>query len=230
MNELNPALYLVSVPIGNLGDMTPRALETLLNVDYILAEDTREMVKLLHLLTQEKFPPVYSYRDQIHGRIVNKVILDINSGQRVALASDRGTPTISDPGYLLVRDVLAANLNVEAVPGVSAVVTALTLSGLPTDRFTFLGFLPRTPGKQKKLLRNFADLETTLIMYESPFRVVKLLEAIQQELGDEVKVAVCRELTKLNQEVLRGTVATVLEELKSRKLLQGEFVVCLRIN
>jgi 16S rRNA (cytidine1402-2'-O)-methyltransferase len=227
-------LLLVSLPLGNLQDVTLRALQVLQSVDYILAEDTREMIKFAQafraqgLLNGEMLPSIKSYRDQTHARVEAQVIADLQSGMQIALCSDRGTPTISDPGYLMVRAAIAAGITVEAIPGPSSAIAALTISGLPTDRFTFLGFLPRTPGKQRKLMQGFADLETTLIIFESPFRVVKLLESIQEVFGEQAPVAVCRELTKMHEEVVRGPVAQVLADFKARKKILGEFVICVR--
>lgn len=234
-------LLLVSLPLGNLQDVTLRALQTLRSVDYILAEDTREIIKFAQayrdtpllaadeaLNPEHRFPTIKSYRDQTHSRVEAQIITDLKSGMQIALCSDRGTPTISDPGYLMVRAAIAAGITVEAIPGPSSAIAALTISGLPTDRFTFLGFLPRTPGKQRKLMQGFADLETTLIIFESPFRVVKLLESIQEVFGEEAPVAVCRELTKMHEEVVRGPVSQVLADFKARKKILGEFVICVR--
>jgi 16S rRNA (cytidine1402-2'-O)-methyltransferase len=220
-------LILVSLPLGNLQDITFRSLETLKSVDYILAEDTREIIKFAHAL-ETTFPHIKSYRDQIHERIVESVLADLESGKKIALVSDRGTPTISDPGYLLVRDVKAAGYEVTATPGASAVITALSISGLPTDRFTFLGFLPRRPGRQKALLQDFLELDTTLIMYESPFRILSLLKVIN-EVAPEAQVCCARELTKMHEEVINGTAAELSEHFGKRKV-QGEFVVLVRQN
>lgn len=215
-------LYLVSVPIGNLEDITLRAIKTLKEVNAIVCEDTREAGKLLQLLDLPK-KQLISYREQNHERSLGYIAQILENGEDLALISDRGTPGISDPGFKLVRDLTARGIIVVPVPGPSAVIAALSASGLPTDRFIFLGFLPKSTGKQKKLLQQFAVLPATFIIYESPFRVFRLLKTILEELG-EIDVAVARELTKQNEEFIRGKTSAVLNELEGKKI-KGEIVV-----
>jgi len=214
-------LYIVSLPLGNLEDITLRALRTLSEVDAILAEDTREIAKFLTLKSLPR-KKLISYRDQNHDRVVKEIAERIEQGENLALVSDRGTPTISDPGYKLVRDLTSLGITVVTIPGPVAAMAALSISGLPTDRFVFLGFLPRSRGKQRKILGEFATLPATFIIYESPFRIVSLLRVIA-ELGN-VDVALARELTKMNEEVIRGKVLDVIDLLKDKKL-KGEWVV-----
>jgi 16S rRNA (cytidine1402-2'-O)-methyltransferase len=218
-------LFVVSTPIGNMGDSSSRSLEILKSVSYVAAEDTREMGKLFALNNIPK-PEWISYRDQNHAKAVTKILGILKGGSDIALTSDRGTPTISDPGYKLVRDALEEGIEVISIPGPSALVAALSISGLPTDKFTFLGFLPRTKGKQKKILQEFGQLQNTLIMYESPYRVRQLLENILETLGDIDTVAV-KEITKVHEQVIRGTTSQILSQLESTNL-KGEWVVLCR--
>lgn len=216
-------LVLVSLGIGNSQDVSLRALEALKTAEIVLAEDTREISKFykMHELVT---PKLLSYRDQNHLRMLPQVLSFLSEQKTVLLVSDRGTPAISDPGYLLVRDVLAAGFEVDSIPGPTALIDALVISGLPTDRFAFLGFLPRTLGKQKKILAAYKEIPTTLIAYESPFRVKYLLQSITEVFGDTVKVSVARELTKRFQQVITGDVKKVTEEF-SKQPPKGEFVV-----
>jgi 16S rRNA (cytidine1402-2'-O)-methyltransferase len=214
-------LYIVPTPIGNLSDITLRALEVLKEVELILSEDTRDTTKLLdrYGITKSQI----SYRDQNHERVFERLFELLDTGADIALVSDSGTPLISDPGFKLVRDLIAKEIPVVALPGASAVTSALVVSGFPTDKFTFLGFLPKSGGQRKKLLMEYGGLDSTLIIYESPFRINKLLEEIKESL-DERKVCLVNDQTKLYEKVIRGTVSELLENTKSAKL-KGEFVV-----
>lgn len=223
---MNGKLYVVASPIGNMQDISRRALTVLQEVDLIAAEDTREIAKFFKILGL-RYRELASYRDQTHERALPRLLATLAEGRNIALVSDRGTPAISDPGYKLVRDVAAAGFEVVAVPGVSAVISALSIAGLPTDRFTFLGFLPRTAGKQKKLLQQYAIPETTLVVYESPFRLLKLLNNALEALGDK-EAAVAFELTKLHERVLRGSLSSLGNQLKDSQI-KGEIVVLIRI-
>jgi 16S rRNA (cytidine1402-2'-O)-methyltransferase len=218
----NGNLFLVSVPIGNLKDITLRAIETLKQTDVLIAEDTRQAGKLLLLLGIEH-KNMLSYRDQNHEQMLPRISEILASGKSAALISDRGTPTISDPGYKLVRDLMQQGFNIIPIPGPVAAIAALTASGLPTDKFSFLGFLPKSSGKQAELLEKFGKLSATFIIYESPFRVIKLLETIRKVLG-EIPVSAIHELTKVNETVVTGKVSEVLEKLKTQKP-KGEWVV-----
>lgn len=215
-------LILVSLGIGNAQDVSLRALEALKTATTVLAEDTREILKFYRIHNLE-IPKLVSYRDQTHARSLPNVLSALRSGEDLLLVSDRGTPAISDPGYLLVRDVVAAGFEVDSIPGPTAVIDALILSGLPTDRFAFLGFLPRTASKQRKLLAQYTNIATTLIMYESPFRVKALIESIAQVFGNAASVVVARELTKQYQQLLRGEARELLLQLKLP--IKGECVV-----
>lgn len=223
---MNGKLYVVASPIGNMQDISARALQVLQDVELIAAEDTREIAKFFKLLGL-RYKELISYRDQNHERALPRLLAELADGKDLALVSDRGTPAISDPGYKLVRDVLAAGFEVVAVPGASAVISALSIAGLPTDRFTFLGFLPRTAGKQKKLLQLYAIPETTLVMYESPFRLLKLLQNALEALGDK-EAAVAFELTKMHERLSKGSLSSLVAELKDSKI-KGEIVVLIRI-
>ncbi len=214
-------LYLVSGPIGNFNDITLRAIDILKSSDIILSEDTRETSKLLNNLNIKA--EQISYRDQNHERIIDTVLGLLEEGKVLSLVSDSGTPVISDPGFKLVRELKNKNINVVPVPGPTAAMTAISASGLPTDRFVFLGFLPKTSGRRQNLLKIYGDLDNTLIIYESPYRIVKLLEEILETLGDR-KVCLARELTKIHEEIVTDKVSILLEKTKNRSP-KGEFVV-----
>lgn len=212
-------LYIVASPIGNLEDISFRALKVLKEVSFILSEDTRETQKILNHFEISK--QQISYRDQNHNQVVKKIMDILNDGLDVALLSDRGTPLISDPGYKLVRDVIAGGFKVESIPGPSSVISALVVSGLPTDKFIFLGFLPKSEGQRASMLKTYGNLESTLILFESPYRITKLLEEIKDSLGER-DVVVAKELTKLHEEVYRFN----LKDLADQKIdTRGEFVV-----
>ena len=212
-------LYIVASPIGNLEDISIRAINTLKEVDFILSEDTRETQKILNHFSISK--PQISYRDQNHQVVVKRVIDILNDGLNLALLSDRGTPLISDPGFKLVRDVISSGFKVESIPGPSSVISALVVSGLPTDRFIFLGFLPKSESQRLEMLKKYGNLDSTLIIFESPFRIDKLLDEAKKSLGER-DVVVAKELTKLHEEVYRFN----LKDLDQQKIdTRGEFVV-----
>lgn len=216
---MNGKLYLIATPIGNMDDISARALKVLAEIDYILSEDTRETQKLLSFYHISK--PQISYRDQNHERVLNQIFGFLESGLNVALVSDRGTPLISDPGFKLVRELISRGISIESIPGPSSVIASLILSGLPTDKFTFLGFLPKTKSQIIKQLKDYGSLDATLVIFESPFRILSLLETAFKTLGSR-DVAVCKELTKLHEEIYRFN----LKDLESQKIdLRGEFVV-----
>ncbi len=217
-------LYLVSTPIGNLEDITLRAVRVLKEVDLIAAEDTRTARKLLD--RYEIKTPVVSYYDAVERSKTPELIARLESGKAVALISEAGTPGISDPGYRLVAAAREAGIPVVPVPGPSAAIAALAASGLPTDRFAFEGFLPSSPAARRKKLYSLLDEERTLIFYESPRRVLSTLEEVEQIFGDR-PVAVAREMTKIHEEFLRGTAAEVGGMLKERDRIRGEIVLIL---
>lgn len=219
--NLSPALYLVATPIGNMGDMTYRAVETLRGVDLILCEDTRVTRKLL--THYDIHVPVGVYNDLSEGRDPDFILDQIAAGKSVALVSDAGMPLISDPGYKLVRACRDAGVKVTSVPGANAVLTALQLSGLPTDAFLFLGFLPTKSGARRAVLADVARVPATIICYERADRVAALLSDVQAAMGSRV-VAVARELTKLFEDVRRGAIPDILDGLEKNPI-KGEVVV-----
>lgn len=220
--QLPAGLYLVPTPIGNLGDVTIRALQVLSAADFIYCEDTRVTVRLL-----ERYGirgRLKSYHDH-NGEVAGKAIMaDIQTGHVIALCSDAGTPLISDPGFPLVRDCLASGLKVEALPGASAVLPALQLAGFPTDRFVFLGFLPQKPNERLRVLNEIQSRNETIVVYESPYRILDSLADMSSVLGDR-PISVSREISKLHEETLRGTAAQIHAEFTTRLSIKGEFVV-----
>jgi 16S rRNA (cytidine1402-2'-O)-methyltransferase len=218
---MSAQLFVVPTPIGNLEDITLRAINTLKSVDMILAEDTRTTSFLLKHLQIEK--PLKSYHQHNEHKIVEEIVSMIRSGKTVALASDAGTPGISDPGFLLIRECIAANIEVTTLPGPTAFVPALVNSGLPCNEFSFYGFLPQKKGRQTKL-KQLALEDKTLVLYESPFRLVKLLEELKQFLGENRKACVSRELSKMFEENKRGTLQELITYFSS-KAVKGEIVV-----
>jgi 16S rRNA (cytidine1402-2'-O)-methyltransferase len=215
------ALYLVPTPIGNLGDITLRALEVLKKVDIILAEDTRTSGSLLRHYDITK--PIQSFHIFNEHQVHEKLVLRMKAGETFALVSDAGTPGISDPGYLLVRECLKASLLIECLPGATALIPALVKSGFPTDRFAFEGFLPHKKGKQT-LLKKLAEEDRTIIVYESPHRLIKSLEQMKEFFGNDRLVSVSRELTKLHEETFTGPLQAVLNHFTSKEI-KGEIVI-----
>ncbi|HLN20104.1 MAG TPA: 16S rRNA (cytidine(1402)-2'-O)-methyltransferase [Bacteroidales bacterium] len=216
-------LYIVPTPIGNLSDMTFRAVDVLKSVNMILAEDTRQTRKLLdhYGITT----PLQSYHAFNEHKNVDYVCDRIASGQTTALVSDAGTPGISDPGFLLVRNCIAKGIKVETLPGATAFVPALVNSGIPSDHFCFEGFLPPKKGRNKKITA-LADEKRTMVFYESPFRLVRTLEEFSSIFGPERDVCVSRELSKLYEENIRGTLSEVASHYKN-KPPKGEIVIIL---
>jgi 16S rRNA (cytidine1402-2'-O)-methyltransferase len=223
--KLSPGLYLVATPIGTARDITLRALDLLSAADVIAAEDTRSLRKLLdiHGIPLEGRPLV-AYHDHSNSSVRKRLLQDIVAGKSVVYASEAGTPMVADPGYDLVRDAITAALPLVSAPGPSAVITALTVSGLPTDRFFFAGFLPNASGKRKTALRDVATVPGTLAFYESPKRVAAMLRDAAEVLGPARRAVVCRELTKKFEEVLRGTLQE-LAQVCAERTLKGEIVV-----
>lgn len=214
-------LYLVPTPIGNLEDMTFRAVRILKEVDLILAEDTRTSSKLLHHFgIQNKLSSYHKFNE--HQATAN-LVKRIGEGENIALISDAGTPGISDPGYLLVKNCLDQNITVECLPGATALIPALVNSGLPSDRFCFEGFLPVKKGRQTRL-RALATEERTIIFYESPYRLIKTLEQLCEFFGNDRQASVSRELSKLYEENFRGVLSEVLAHFKA-KTIKGELVI-----
>jgi 16S rRNA (cytidine1402-2'-O)-methyltransferase len=221
MEKEKISLYVVPTPIGNLGDITLRALEVLKSVDLILAEDTRTSGNLLRHYNINK--SVQSFHIFNEHKALASVIGRLQKGETIALVSDAGTPGISDPGFLLVRETLKNNLPVECLPGATAFVPALVKSGFPTDRFVFEGFLPHKKGRQT-LLKELAKEERTIVFYESPHRLVKTLEQIREFFGSERIVSVSRELTKLHEETYTGEIEEEITHFTSKEV-KGEIVL-----
>ena len=223
-------LYIVATPIGNLGDITVRAIDILKSVPFILAEDTRESIKLLK--RYEIPTQLISYRDQNHERMIVKIREKLDMGLNLALISDCGTPLISDPGFKLVRELKQNGYLVESIPGPSAIIAALSISGLPTDRFSFLGFLPKSDKRRVEILNTYLKLGSTVILYESPKRVLDLLNNIYSCPFDST-VVLAKDLTKKREEILSGNVNELILLLKERGFENsphGEFVVMVYPN
>jgi 16S rRNA (cytidine1402-2'-O)-methyltransferase len=222
MSSTNPAsLYIIATPIGNMGDITFRAIEILKSVDVILAEDTRTSGILLKHYQISK--PLQSFHNFNEHKIVGSLIERLKNGERMALISDAGTPGISDPGFLIARACVQAGLKIECPPGATAFVPALIKSGLPSDRFVFEGFLPQKKGRQT-LLKKLAEEERTMIFYESPYRLVKTLQQFKEYFGIERRASVSRELTKMFEETVNGSLEEVLLHFQTKDV-KGEIVV-----
>ncbi len=216
-----PKLFVVPTPVGNLEDITLRAIRILKEVDTILAEDTRTTGFLLKHYQIDK--QVISYHKFNEHKTLQRLIERLQNGENLALVSDAGTPSISDPGFLLVRACVENDIEIECLPGATALIPALVNSGFPSDRFCFEGFLPQKKGRQKRL-QELSEETRTLILYESPFRIVKLLNEITTYFGCDRLVSLSRELTKMFEENLRGTAAGLAEQLKDRTI-KGEIVL-----
>ncbi|HOL21443.1 MAG TPA: 16S rRNA (cytidine(1402)-2'-O)-methyltransferase [bacterium] len=217
-------LYIVATPIGNLDDITFRAIDVLKNVDIILCEDTREALKLLNHLGIKKTLVSY-YRDNEKPRLKRAIEL-LLEGKDIALICDRGTPGVSDPAYLLVREAYKNNIPVSPVPGASALTAAMSVCGLPTDRIIFYGFLPRKKGKKRRIMEELKEREETIIFYESVHRIKETLEFMKEVFSDR-EVTLCRELTKKFEEIRTGTVSEIADYYKDREM-KGEFVIIIR--
>lgn len=225
--SLKPGLYLVPTPIGNLRDLTFRALDTLAGVDLIVCEDTRVTGKLMKAFGLKK--PMRVYNDHSNERDRDAIAKMIAEGESVALVSDAGTPLISDPGFKLVRQMIAAGIPVTALPGANAVLPALQLSGLPSDAFSFIGFLPARSGPRRSLLEKWRERPGTLIAYETAPRLLESLKDIKKVLGDR-PAAIARELTKLYEEVRREKLSVLIEELEKDGPPKGEIVLIVGEN
>jgi len=219
-------LFIVPTPIGNLGDITFRAIETLKSVDLILAEDTRTSLKLLKHYNIENSVESYHMHNE-HKKLIS-IIDKLNSGFEIALISDAGTPGISDPGFLLIRECIKNNIEIECLPGATALIPALVNSGLPSDRFLFEGFLPVKKGRTKRL-KEIAEENRTVIFYESPHRILKTLNDLSTYYNEESGVSISRELTKIHEETFRGKIKDAIEHFEKKKP-KGEFVIVLSPN
>lgn len=216
-------LFLVPTPIGNLEDMTFRGIRVLKESNFILAEDTRTSGKLLKHFEIET--PMHSHHMHNEHKTAQKWVNEILTGQTIALITDAGTPAISDPGFLLVRECVKNNIEIDCLPGATAFVPALVNSGLPCEKFVFEGFLPQKKGRQTRL-KLLAEEERTMVFYESPYRVLKTLQQFAEFIGEDRQVSVSREITKKFEETIRGTVSEVLTHFENKDP-KGEFVIVL---
>lgn len=214
-------LYIVPTPIGNLEDITLRAIRVLKEVDLIIAEDTRQSLKLLNHFEIKK--TIQSYHMHNEHKVLQRYVDEILGGKNIALVSDAGTPAISDPGFLLVRECLKNNIKIDCLPGATAFVPALVKSGLPADSFCFEGFLPEKKGRQT-MLKKLCEEERTIILYESPHRLLKTLKQFIEYFGAERLISVSRELTKTFEETVNGTIQEVLTHFENN-IVKGEFVI-----
>ncbi|GGE37707.1 16S rRNA (cytidine(1402)-2'-O)-methyltransferase [Psychroflexus planctonicus] len=214
-------LFVVPTPIGNLGDITFRAVDVLKSVDLILAEDTRTSGKLLKHYAIET--PLKSHHMHNEHKLVERLAAEMKAGKTMALITDAGTPAISDPGFLLVRACIEIDVTISCLPGATAFVPALVNSGLPNDKFVFEGFLPPKKGRQKRL-DLLAEEERTMVLYESPYKLTKTLKHLAEKLGEDRKISVARELTKLYEENVRGTLAEVITHFEAHPP-KGELVL-----
>lgn len=226
-------LYLVATPIGNMEDITLRSLNTLFSVDTILCEDTRKTLNLLrhYQKPENKIPKLISFYEENEQKRIPEIILELKNGISVALVTNSGTPTISDPGFKLVRECWKENINVISIPGPSSPIAALACSGLPTDKFLFLGFTPNKSGKRIKLFENVKvslnSLSSTIIFFESPFRIVKSLSDLKSVFGD-IDIVVARELTKVYEEIKTDRISVIINEYQKVKP-KGEFVILFNV-
>lgn len=216
-------LYIVPTPIGNLADITQRAREILAGVDFVLAEDTRTSGNLLKHLGISK--PIISYHQHNEHRVLQKIVDRLKNGETTALVSDAGTPGISDPAFLIIRECIRHGLEVSCLPGPTAFIPALVCSGLPCDRFIFEGFLPHKKGRQTRLL-HLAMETRTMVFYESPHRLLKTLSQFAEVLGQDRQASVSREISKVFEETIRGSLHEIISHFESHPI-QGEFVIVL---
>lgn len=220
-------LFIVATPIGNLEDITLRAIETLKKSAFILAEDTRETSKLLN--RYEINTQLVSYRDQNHERMMPKILEKLDLGLDLSLVSDCGTPLISDPGYRLVSELRELKYEVIPIPGPSALIGAVSVSGFPTDKFSFLGFLPKSEGKRKEILSEYGELHDTLVIYESPHRLLELLKQIKDVLGER-EIFLAKDISKKREEFITDSISNLIKDLGEEKEIFGEYVVLVRGN
>lgn len=215
-------MYVVATPIGNLADITLRALHVLKEVDLVACEDTRQTSKLLARFDIHK--PLVSYHEHNEASRAGELLGKLREGVSIALVTDAGTPLVSDPGYRLVTAAVEAGIKVVPLPGPSAAVTALSVAGLPTDAYRFGGFLPAKPSHRRKLLESLAADPATLVFYEAPHRILETLGEVRRALGNR-RVVIARELTKVHEEFLRGTVDEVVQALRARPAIKGEMTL-----
>lgn len=229
-------LYVIPTPIGNIGDITIRAKDVLNRLEVLLSEDTRNTSKLLKLLDiEQRGKRLINYFDHNEEGRIPEVIEILNSGVDVGIVSDAGTPVINDPGYKLLKAVGKTSIKIEVLPGATSITTALIASRLAPDKFTFIGYFPRKGGEIKRLLNSIEGsneiIKSTFIAFESPYRIIKTLELISDVYSDKAEIAVCKELTKIHEEVFIGSALEVLADLKSNKFAsKGEIVLLINLN
>ncbi len=217
-------IYIISTPIGNLKDISLRALEVLEEVDYLLCEDTRNTGLLLVNLGVKNKPKLISFYDEVEDQKIPEILSLLQEEKKIGLVTDAGTPVISDPGYKLVKKCHKMGYKVTSIPGACAAVNALVLSGLSSGRFCFLGFLPKKTGERRKILKKYKDFEGSKIIYESPFRLIKLVEDIRETFGNETEISICREMTKKFEEIMTGKASEIFDQIKPKNI-KGEIVV-----
>ena len=214
-------LILIPTPIGNLADITQRSVEALKSVDLILCEDTRRTIKLLNHLDIKK--TLKSFHKFNEHSLIQKIINELESGKNIGLVSDAGTPGISDPGYLIVKNCIEKDIKIECLPGPTALIPALVVSGLPCERFTFEGFLPVKKGRKTRL-EELSNEKRTMVFYESPYKLIKTLNDFKSCFGDNRVISVSKEISKIHETVFRGSIDNVLLELEEAKI-KGEYVI-----
>jgi len=215
--------FICPTPIGNLGDITYRTVSVLNQVDLIACEDTRVSRKLLQRYSIQK--PLFSYHAHNYQAAIQKILTHLKSGESVALITDAGMPGIQDPGMEIINQLIQNHINFEVLPGASAVLPAVVYSGFSLNGYLFLGFLPRSGGERKKILEQSLFSSQAIVLYESPKRILTTLQEIQNLIGEERKAVLCRELTKIHQEIIRGTLQELVEKLNQKKTIQGEIVL-----
>ncbi len=229
-------LYIVATPIGNLQDITLRAMETLKSVDFLLCEDVRTTSNLLNFINKrlgetEKKPKLIPFYEENEIKIIEEVISTLKNGFNIGVVSDAGTPTISDPGFKLVRECIKEGIKVESIPGPTSLVSALVSSGLPTDKFLFMGFLPKKQGHRQTSLENLKKslklINSTVIIFESPYRLLKTLEEIKNVFGD-IEIVVARELTKIHEEIRKDLITNLIKHYKNG--IKGEIVLLFNLK
>ncbi len=225
-NDGEGTLFLVSTPIGNMEDLSHRAISVLKESDLIACEDTRRTLKLLNRYGIDS--PLESYHDHNKEKKAPRLLNLLRQGKAISLVSDAGTPCISDPGFYLVRKAIADNLKLVVIPGANAILPALVLSGFPPDRFIFEGYLPKKAGKRKSRILKIKDEERTVIIFESPFRILTLLKEMNELLEDR-RISVSREMTKVYEETIRGTIPDIISYFE-KKTPKGEFVIVIEGN
>ena len=217
-------LYFISTPIGNLNDISLRAIDVIRSCDYLYAEDTRKTKKLLNFINCNK--KCLSFYDHNEDKISFDIIEKIKKNKIISIVSDAGTPAISDPGYKLIKECIRQSINYTLIPGPSSVTNAIVMSGLPTDKFSFFGFMPKKKSEQKVLFENLTNDTKTLIFFDSPKRIQKTISNLIEFIGFDRRIAICREMTKLHEEIIRGSLKDVIDNIKTNKiLLRGEIVL-----